>query len=312
VAAASSRHFRLEEIAEGVHVAVARDGGAALSNGTIFDLGGLTVVFDSLLTPAAGLDLRRAAERRTGRPPDFLINSHYHGDHIRGNSSFGGAHIVATAATRELLRTRARAALVEDRAAGRRELAALRGGTPPVPERDRKLLEGWYRGLVATPARLKVPLPNVLVEPELVLAGSKRSLRVLTFGGGHSPSDVLAYLPEERTVVLGDLLSIGYHPCLWDGHPRRLLEILRKVRGLGVDQAVPGHGPVGAVPDIRRFESYVAGLLDRAQRIRRAGRRSPRPEEAVTPTPFSGWKLTDYYRENLAFIVRRFGTFAAR
>jgi cyclase len=308
----SSPHFRLETIADGVHVAVARDGGFALSNGTILDLGGITVVFDSLLTPTAGLDLRRAAERLTGRPPDFLVNSHYHGDHVRGNAAFAPAHIVSTAATRELLTTRATAAAAEDRAAARKELASLRKNPAVVPARDRELLEGWYRGLLATPARLQVPVPDLLIEPELVLAGTKRSLRILTFGGGHSPSDVLAYVPEDRIVVLGDLLSIGYHPCLWDGHPGRLREILGKVGRLGVEQAVPGHGPVGGPPDLRRFDAYVAGLFGRARAIRRDRRRALRPGDAVAPSPFDDWKLTDYYRENLAFVVRRYDYLVAR
>jgi cyclase len=305
-----SPHFRLEEIADGIQVAVATDGGFALSNGTILDLGGLTVVFDSTLTPTAGLDLRRAAERRTGRRPDFLIISHYHGDHCRGNVAFAPARIVSTALTRELLRTGAAEALAEDRRAAREDLAAMENGAVDVEERDRALLEGWYRGLRATPARLRVPLPDLLIDPGLTLVGSKRSLRILTFGGGHSPSDVLAYVPEDRIVILGDLLSVGYHPCLWDGDPFRFREILRRVRGLGVDRAVPGHGAVGDERDIRRLEGYAAGLFARARAIRRAGRRSVRPDEGAAPAPFDDWKFTSFYRENLRFVLRRLGTAA--
>ena len=300
-----SPHFRVEEIATGVHVAIATDGGQALSNGTILDLGGTTVVFDSLLTPAAGLDLRRAAERRTGRPPDFVVNSHYHGDHCRGNVSFRPARIVSTEWTRDKIRNSATRSIAEDRPYAARALATLRSGRSRVPDRDRALLEGWYQGILATPARQSVPPPDVTVDPELTIHGSRRSVRIVTFGGGHSPSDVLAFVPEDRIVLLGDLLSIGYHPSMSDGDPDRWLEILDRVLGLGVDRSVPGHGAVGTAPDIRQLSRYIRSLQRRARSLRARGVRRIPPGSARPPSPFDEWKFDDFYRENLQFVLDR-------
>ncbi len=301
----TSPHFRLQEIASGIHVAVATDGGYALSNGTILDLGGTTVVFDSLLTPAAGLDLLRAAERTTGRRPAYLINSHWHGDRCRGNSAFAPAHIVSTAKTRDLIGERSGPEIKNDRTEARQKLADLGSGRTVLPESDRALMEGWYRGLMATPGDLAVPTPDLTIAPELTLHGSRRSLRVLTFGGGHSPSDVLAYVPEERIVILGDLLSVGFHPWLGDGDPLALVRILDRVLDLGVDRAVPGHGEVGGVRDIRQLQSYVRGLGARARALRRSGHREAPAEGEIAPPPSDGWKFASFYRENLAFVLGR-------
>ncbi|MCI4365991.1 MAG: MBL fold metallo-hydrolase, partial [Thermoplasmata archaeon] len=81
----SSRHFQTERLAPGVFAAIATPSGFGLCNAAIVDLGGATVVFDSMLTPMAGADLARAATRCTGRPPTWVVNSHWHGDHIWGN-----------------------------------------------------------------------------------------------------------------------------------------------------------------------------------------------------------------------------------
>lgn len=77
----NSRHFRLEQSADGVYAAVHIDGGAAMSNAGIIDLGDRTLVFDAFFTPQAAEDLRSAAEEITGRPVDATISSHYHSDH---------------------------------------------------------------------------------------------------------------------------------------------------------------------------------------------------------------------------------------
>ena len=58
----TSRHFWLERLADGVYAAIHAEGGAAISNAGIVDLGGRTLVYDTFLTPQAAADLRYAAE----------------------------------------------------------------------------------------------------------------------------------------------------------------------------------------------------------------------------------------------------------
>src|SRR5690242_19894952 len=84
----SSKHFHLEELAEGVYAAIATIDGGAVCNAGIIDLGDQLVIFDTFLTPQAATDLRAAAERLVGRAVTLVINSHWHGDHVQGNMSF--------------------------------------------------------------------------------------------------------------------------------------------------------------------------------------------------------------------------------
>ena len=100
-----SRHFTIETLAEGVWAAIARDGGAAICNCGIVDLGYQTVLFDATLTMQAALDLRAAAEELNGRPVAWVVNSHYHNDHTWGNIIFGDAPTICSAQTRQLMST---------------------------------------------------------------------------------------------------------------------------------------------------------------------------------------------------------------
>lgn len=101
-----SPHFRLESLAQGVFVARARPEGLAWSNAGIIDLGGYTLVFDTFFSPAAGEDLRRAAEIVTGRMVNWVVNSSYRLAHTGGNQAFPNAAVLATATARQMMADR--------------------------------------------------------------------------------------------------------------------------------------------------------------------------------------------------------------
>jgi cyclase len=84
-------------LADGVYAAIHIDGGAAIGNAGIVDLGDRTLIYDTFLTPQAAEDLRIAAEALTGRPIDAVLNSHWHNDHIWGNQVFSAnTEIIST------------------------------------------------------------------------------------------------------------------------------------------------------------------------------------------------------------------------
>jgi len=297
-----AEHFRIEQLADGVYAAVATARGFALCNAGIVDLGGASLVFDAMLTPQAGEALGRAAERLTGRPVGLLVNSHYHGDHIRGSAAVGAAHVVSTRRVRELVLERGPTHLRGDLAEAGAELAKLRSGETPASEAEKAVYEGWFEGILATPRDLAFRPPDLTFEGEMTVHGTRRSAQLLTFGGGHSPSDVLAYLPDERIVFLGDLLSVGFHPSMADGEPEEFARILRRSERLGIDRAVPGHGPVAGGGAVRDMERYVTGILDAARRARTHGGGLDELVRSPPVPPFEGWKFSAFYGENVRFV----------
>lgn len=296
---ARSPHFTLQRLEDGVFAALATDAGFGLCNSGVVDLGDVTLVFDSMLTPQAGADLRQAAERLTGNPVGYLVNSHYHGDHVRGNVSFPQVRIVSTRKVKELIEERALKALESDRAGVSRDLEDLHEGRLPAGPRDRAIFEGWFQGILATPSGTAIPGPDLLVEDRLVLRGPKREVYVMTFGGGHSPSDVLAYCPEERVAFLGDLLSNGLHPGVTDGYPAEWVRILDSVRALGIDRAVPGHGPLGSETEIGVLQGYLSTLLRLGAAAHRSGLTREEVRRTPVPPAFADWNFRAFFPDNL-------------
>jgi cyclase len=292
-------NFRLRSIARGVWAAIAQDGGYALCNGGIVDLGGRTLVFDTMLTPKAGRELAKAAERCTGRPADIVVNSHWHGDHIRGNGEFAPAPVVSTERTRQLIQTLGRKQWADDRRTMGAALREVDSASSEVPRRERALYRGWFAGTLAVPVPFAPTPPDLTFENELVVHGSRRDARLLTFGGGHSPSDVFVHLPDSRTVFFGDLLTVGLHPSAGDGVPSTWVAILRKIRRLGVDVAVPGHGPVGGGREIRQVEKYLLGVDRAAHAAIRAGTDATELRRRPIPREYRSWKFSAFYGENL-------------
>jgi cyclase len=299
-----SPHFRVTRIAPGVHVAIAHPDGYGLCNSGILDLGGATVVFDAMLTPAAGAALRLAARRATGRDPDWVVNSHWHGDHIWGTDALRAPHVASTRTVRTQIEKRSRGQWKECRKVFPRELRALDRPDSPIPASDRRRLRAWFRGVVEAPASFPIVLPDVTFEESIVLTGSRRSLELISYGGGHSPSDVFGYLRDEGIVFAGDLAMVGLHPSVGDGWPDRWAAIMERIERLHVDRVLPGHGPMGprsTLPTVRRY------LLDlTATASRPLARGTPPAELARAPIPdrYDGWQFTFMYAENLARAYR--------
>ena len=148
---AASPHFRIERLGPGVYAAIASPTGSGLCNAGIVDLGGRTAVFDSMLTPAAGADLAKVAERLTGRRPDWVVNSHWHGDHIWGNSAFLESHVVSSRKVRNLILRKSRRQFEDCRREFSRQLPDLDAPGSPIAPTDRPRVRGWFQGVLDAP-----------------------------------------------------------------------------------------------------------------------------------------------------------------
>jgi cyclase len=295
----TSRHFRTEELAPGVHAAVATPEGYGLCNSGIIDVGGDTVVFDTMLTPMAARDLVRVAERLTGRRPGWAVNSHWHGDHIWGNSAFVGSHIVSSRTVRANILKLSRPQFVGDRREMRRDLPLLDSPKSPYSKADRPLLRAWFEGVLKTPASHRIVPPGVTFEDRLVIEGTRRSVHLLTYGGGHSPSDVFAYLPDEGILFTGDLAIRGFHPSLGSGWPGSWISILRRMEKLRSHRVVPGHGPPGSrriLTDSREYLQEIDRIASTALRERTAVRDLA---EIPIPSRYRRWRFSFMFQGNV-------------
>lgn len=300
----ASRHFRVERVAPGVHAAIARPDGFGLCNAGIVDLGGATVVFDSMMTPAAGAALARAAERCTGERPTWVVNSHYHGDHIWGNASFPSGHVVSARRVREAILQRSQRQLDAARREFPAQLAGLDAPGSSVAPVDRTEVRAWFRGVLAAARSLRIVPPEVTFRDELVLEGRRRALHLITYGGGHSPSDVFGYLPDEGILFAGDLVLVGYHPSVGDGRPAEWIRILTRMRRLRVGPLLPGHGPMGTGNAIDRGRQYLLDLRQTVAAAIRHGATRQDVQQLSIPEKYRRMRFSFMYPENLSRTYR--------
>jgi cyclase len=241
-------HYRVVEVAAGVFAAISRPGGGGVGNAAIVAVEGGTLVFDTGMTPQAGEELRQAAERLG--PVRTVVNSHWHGDHIRGNQAFPSAEIVATTRTKELIETRAAERLAQHRAMDAESAIAAE---PEGPEREST------RQVASTIAEVELRPPTRTFDNDRIELAPGCVL--VTLGGGHTESDAFLLVPRARVALMADLFAPRLHPWMGDGDPARWVEILRVVEGLGADTFVPGHGEVGTIEELREFRGHLEAFL---------------------------------------------------
>jgi cyclase len=256
-------HYRLDEVADGVLAAIAAPAGGGRGNAAIIEIDGESLVFDTGMTPQAGRELRQAAEPLG--PVTWVVNSHWHGDHIRGNQAFADVEIVSTVRTKELIETRAANQLAEQKAF---DFAALLA-TPP--QRPSGSLDKSFDARLASVAELAATISDVELVPPTRTFDTRLELapgcELLTLGGGHTESDAFLVLANRRVAIMGDLLAVEMHPWIGAGDPERWLEILADVEALDVDWFVPGHGRVATVEDVRAFRDHLRAFLAEPDRI---------------------------------------------
>jgi len=301
-----SRHFRLKRLTHGVYACVHLNGGWAISNAGIIDLGKQTLVFDTYLTPQAAYDLLAAAKTITRRMPDYVVNSHYHNDHIRGNQVFSESVLVSTKRTHELIATQGQAELEADRKQAARRLAELKVFTQSQDKERRKFAAfflPYWQGILASLPKIKLRLPELTFERQLTFHGTKRTAQLIEVNRGHTESDCLLFLPQEGVVFCGDLLFVRGHPYLGDGDPQNLLSILDQLEGFAAKVYVPGHGLVGKREDLNKLRLYIRTLMRLAQEAIAQGNSVEDLVKQPVPESFTDWILAQpFYEANLRFL----------
>ena len=290
-----SPHYRIEELGEGIHAAIARPTGFAICNSGVADLGGGGLVFDSGMTPDSARDLNHQATRLLGRPPSLAVTSHRHLDHILGNSEFAQIPIWGTRRTREILLETTDQLLAEVRREQlEKDVAELEGHRGEMrteaAREDLEFILQINRAALACAGRLKVVPPDHTFETKMTLPGA-RAAELVSLGSGHTEADAFLFLPREKVLFAGDLVVVGVQPSMGNGDPDHWVEELDQIERMAPERVVPGHGPVTTTDGIRETRAYLSGVLEAA----RASRGAP------LPAALRRWEGSLSLESNLAF-----------
>jgi glyoxylase-like metal-dependent hydrolase (beta-lactamase superfamily II) len=302
-----SKHFRLEKISGGVYAAIHINGGYAICNAGIINLGEKTLIFDPFITPEAARDLRTAAETLFKNPIAYVVNSHFHNDHIRGSQVFPpGASFISTTTTRDYIAANEPQSIEAEKEYAPEQLAQLKEELQA--EKDsvkRKELIGWvgyFEALTTSNSELKTTLADITFDSKLTLIGAERKVELIEFNNGHTASDIILYLPEEKIIFMGDILFINNHPWLADGNPENLITTLKNIQQMDADVFVSGHGSVGSNDDIATMIGYIENIKLTAINLLKEGKSREEINELQIPEIYNGWFLSNFYKINVKFM----------
>ena len=306
-----SKHFTILHMAEGIYAIIARDGGSAIGNAGIVDLGDLCLVFDTFLTPSAAEDLHRSVKQLVGRGPDIVINSHYHNDHIWGNQVFTPPiHVVASHQTHQLMLTAGKKELEQELATADQSLFRFqeqyRKADTEALRNAAEVFLGYYEGLVQDLPHLSVRLPDILFEGRMSFNGTRHRAELIAYDNCHTGNDAVLFLPEDGIIFMSDLLFVGCHPYLGEGDPINLVKTVREIQDFKATRFVPGHGSLGSVEDLDLMIEYIESCSKTAKKLVKEGRADKETIDSMeVPERFRHWRLSMFYQTNLRALCRR-------
>ncbi len=254
-ASAADIGFRLRKIGKGVWAAIASDEGLAGANaGFVIGDDGVAVI-DTFQDPRPAQALLGEIRKLTPLPIRFVVNTHYHLDHVNGNRVFAdaGAMIVAHRNVRAWVRT---------------ENVKLLD--PPVTPEKKASLQSLVLPTVVHDSRV-----------DLYLGSRKLSVR---YYPGHTGGDSVVWVPDSGVVFCGDLLWKDHVPNLIDSSTQAWIGSLDAMRK-DYDRAVwvPGHGGIAGLSDVQTFETYLAELRAGVRRERASGHSGESLVKALMP-----------------------------
>lgn len=274
------KHFALVPVGDGVYAAIAKDGDPASVGNAGFVVGSDAVlVVDTFATPAAAEELSAEIRKRTPLPVRWVVNTHYHLDHVGGNAVFtrGGASVVAQENERAWVRT--------ENLNWRKEITA----------EDRETLA-------------HLVLPDVTYRDGLTIWLGDRRVEVLSLPG-HTGGDSAVFVPSSNVLFGGDLIWKNTVPNLIDASTEAWVNTLDGfLQSHPASTFVPGHGEVGKALDVRYFRDYLAGLRFGVARGLANGKSGNELAELLLPlqqTRFGTWKWFDEFAKRNIELTER-------
>ena len=188
---------------------------------------------DAQMFPDTARNARRAIASVTPKPVRSMIITHSDPDHVNGLTAY-------PAVTDTIAQVNARRDILEG-------------------------LHSWRPSFTKPPSGLKHYLPIRVVQTRTDLDIDGVRFQLLHFGPAHTDGDMIVYLPKQRVVFAGDILTpeIGPFPGIHtekNGSSLGWIRFVEEMLKLDADVFVSGHGMPMSVSEIR------AGLVRAKQR----------------------------------------------
>lgn len=189
----------------------------------------------------------------------FVLNTHWHGDHVGGNPAFGKeATIIAHANVRRRVTT-------EQTLFGRK--------TDPLPK------EGW---------------PVITFDASLSIHFNDEEIKAIHLPHGHTDGDTVVVFTGSNVIHMGDLLFNGMFPFVDLDHGGDVVNLAHNVQAV-IDMAKPdvriiaGHGPLASLDDVKTFHLMLIETTDAVHKAMDAGKTLEEIKAAGVPERWKSW-----------------------
>ena len=264
--------YTLKQVGPGIFAAIATEHSRAGANASfIIGPNGVAVV-DTFEDAAAAKKLLEDIQAKTNLPVKFVVNTHYHLDHVAGNGVFAdaGASVVAQHNVRGWLRTE-----------------NLKFFGDKITPEQRQMVES-------------LALPDVVYQDALDLYLGTRLVKV-RFYPGHTGGDSVVAVPDANVVMCGDLFWKRTIPNLIDASTKSWVETLEKLLAKYPTAVfVPGHGDVGGAADVQAFHDYIADLRSTIEQAQGVGKAGPNLMDTVFPImqqKYGSWDFFNFFEK---------------
>lgn len=226
-------------VAPGLTMLMGKGGNLAVSTGS----DGPVIVDDQYAVQVPGI--RAAVKVLQDAPVRFVINTHYHDDHTGGNEALGagGALIVAHDNVRVRLSTKQLSKMFDE----------------------------------TTPARPATAWPVVTFAEGITLHWNDETITVEHVANAHTDGDAIVWFAKANAVHCGDTFFNGFYPYIdveSGGSFAGMIAVADRVLAAVQPDTkiIPGHGPLAAPADLRKFRDMLALVKGRVEAAIAAGR----------------------------------------
>ncbi|MCO4793253.1 MAG: MBL fold metallo-hydrolase [Bacteriovoracaceae bacterium] len=205
--------------------------------------------------------VNRVLRKISKRKIDFIVNTHWHGDHTNGNKFFGkSSHIVA----HENVRKR----LSEDQVS-----EFLQKTTKALPPKA---------------------LPIITFKSELVLHIGDEEVQIKHLPSGHTDGDSVVFFRNSKVVHVGDHFFKNKFPYIdlgaggsitgFKNNIKKLLEIIPKNYKI-----IPGHGELANYSDLEKFYTMLNETIDRIKGLKNLEKSLETIQKMTLFESYEGW-----------------------
>lgn len=262
--------FTLKPLGHNVYAAIDNAKGEAGANaGFVIGDDGVLVI-DTFENEAAAKLLLVEIRKLTNLPIKFVVNTHYHLDHVAGNRVFeeAGGVILAQRNVSAWIHTE-----------------NLKFFGKNIKPEQKTMVE-------------ELGSPEVLYDSGIELLLGSRGLLVRVYPG-HTGGDSVVLIPDAKVAFCGDLFWRKTLPNLIDASTETWIRTLKELQASSVaTMYVPGHGDPGDAQDVEAFRNYLADLRGLVEKQIKEGKTGDELVNAALPEvkeKYGQWNFFDYF-----------------